>query len=101
MKPPGTLKVSELRAAMERLLTAIEEQIGPEIDIPVDFYWNVPNSAAYKVGKKPKLDVGSVVDDVQSVSDYASEPVDEHTAIWHECEHVAGVLRAIAQVDMR
>ena len=86
---------------MERLLDAIEERFGPEIDLPVDFYWNVPNFAAYKVEEVPTLDVGSVVDDVRSLSEYGSESADEHTAVWHECEHVAGVLRAIAQVDMR
>jgi hypothetical protein len=100
MESTGVVKVADLRTALQRLLDAIEEQIGSEIDLATDFYWNVPNQAAYQVDADPELDVGSVFDDVQSVSDYASGDANEPTIIWHECEHLAGVLRAIANLEM-
>jgi len=97
---PLSLNVAQLRLAVGRLLDAIEHQLGDEVTFGVDHYWNVPNTAAYDPHSQPELDMGQVSDDVKSVRDFSATSVDEPVAIWHECEHIAGVFRAIAKTDL-
>jgi hypothetical protein len=97
--PTTDLRVSDLRTAMTRLLDAIEEQFGAIVHLEDDFYWNVPLDAATAVYATPELDMGSVVDDAASVSDLLARP-DGSVFIWHEAEHLAGILRSIARLDL-
>lgn len=82
---------------MSRLLKAIEAQHGEQLTFDVEDYWNVPISEAYELDRQPGLDVGQISDDVESVREFSAS--DEFVAIWHECEHLAGLLRAIAAKD--
>ncbi|PFG16850.1 hypothetical protein ATK74_1405 [Propionicimonas paludicola] len=84
---------------MTRLLDAIEEQFGAIVHLEDDLYWNVPLSAATAVYDTPELDMGSVVDDAASVGEFLGRP-DEPVFIWHEAEHLAGILRSIARLDL-
>lgn len=93
------LRVSDLRVAMSRLLDAIEDELGAIVHLDDDYYWNVSLSAATAVYTTPELDMGSVVDDAASVKEFASRR-DEYVSIWHECDHLAGVLRAMARLDL-
>ncbi|WP_098460347.1 hypothetical protein [Propionicimonas paludicola] len=97
--PTTDLRVSDLRTAMTRLLDAIEEQFGAIVHLEDDLYWNVPLSAATAVYDTPELDMGSVVDDAASVGEFLGRP-DEPVFIWHEAEHLAGILRSIARLDL-
>ena len=99
MDAPG-ISVDELREAMALLLNAVEERFGSDLRFDEDFYWNVPLRDATTVGKGPELDVGSVVDDATSAREFLTRPLDEFTAIWHEADHLVGLLRAIARLDL-
>lgn len=92
------LALTDLRPAITKLLDAVEEQFGPTLGLEDDFYWNVPLKAAIAVDTTPELDIGSVVDDAKSVSEFATRR--ESVSIWHEADHIAGVLRAIARLDL-
>ena len=83
---------------MTRTLDAIEAKFGHELAFDVDYYWNVPLTQAYRLDLEPDLDMGQVSDDSKSVGDLAAST--DEIAIWHECQHLAGVLRAIAQEDI-
>lgn len=93
------ITVSELRAAMERILDAVADEFGEELRFPGDFYWHVPVDGAFALDHKPKLDVGQVADDAESVHDLVNQPEDEFVSIWHECGHLAGLLQAIEHLD--
>ena len=95
-----TLPIAALRAATARLLDEVEKKLGSEVLLEDDFYWNVPLGEAPDVHGEPRLDLGSVVDDAESVCDFAAQGRDELVSIWHECEHIAGVLRSIARLDL-
>ena len=94
-----SISVAELRSAMTLLLDAVEERFGSDLRFDEDFYWNVPFDEATTVGKDPELVLGSVVEDAASVRDFLSSAPDEFIAIWHEADHLVGLLRAIARRD--
>ena len=92
--------VADLRAAANKLLDAVEAKFGPELRFPEDFYWNVPFGEATEINDSPKPDLGSVVDDTESVREFLSHDGSEFVSIWHEADHLAGVLRSIARLDL-
>ncbi|GAA2743049.1 hypothetical protein GCM10009868_15360 [Terrabacter aerolatus] len=93
------ISVAELRSALTRLLDATEERFGADLRFPEDPYWNVPFSEATVLDREPKLDMGSVVDDAASVRECLTSDPDEYVSIWHEADHIVGLLRAIARLD--
>jgi hypothetical protein len=94
------LSTAELRAALVRLIDAIEDRFGERMSIPEDYYWNVPLAEATVLDRNPTLDMGSVVDDVDSVREFLTQDPEEFLSIWHQADHLAGVLRAIARRDL-
>jgi hypothetical protein len=99
LPPTADVTVADLRTAITKLLDAVEAQFGPELRFPEDFYWNVPFGAATQINASPKPDMGSVVDDTESVREFLSHHDSEIVSIWHEADHLAGVLRSIARLD--
>lgn len=97
---PLILNIEQLRRAVGRVLDAAAARYGQEMRIDVDYYWNVPIDQAYNPSIDPELDMGQVSDDAQSVGDFAAGSADDPVAVWHECQHIAGVLRAIARTDL-
>lgn len=92
--------MADLRAAITKLLDAAERRYGPDLHLAEDLYWNVPLGAATSVDVMPELDLGSVVDDVESVREFLTGPDDQVLSLWHESDHLAGVLRSIARLDL-
>lgn len=95
----NSLNISDLRSAFDRLLDAVEDTFGPELSLPVDYYWSVSLDASFDLERTPALDVGQVSDDLESIREQARASSSEMTVIWHECEHLAGLLRAISFLD--
>ena len=60
----------------------------------------MPVGAATVIDTPPELDLGSVVDDAKSAREFLSRQDNEFVAIWHEADHIAGVLRSIARLDL-
>ena len=44
--------------------------------------------------------MGSVVDDADSIRDLLSQNAGELLVIWHEAEHITGIFRSIARLDV-
>ncbi len=63
------IEVDELRAAVARLLTAVEARFGSRIDLAADHYWSLdpPDAFQLDAGQPPELVVGQLSDDVQEV----------------------------------
>ncbi len=97
--PTSGVAVADVRAAIAKLLDEVEAQFGPELRFPEHFYWNVPLGEAAEINHKPDLDIGSVADDAESVREFLSREGSEFVSVWHESDHLAGVLRSIARLD--
>ncbi|WP_374969295.1 hypothetical protein [Terrabacter sp. BE26] len=94
------ISIAELRAALTLLLEAVEDRFGSRLQFDEDFYWNVPLGDATTVEQDPVLDLGSVVDDVRSVRELVTRAPDDGVYIWHDVDHLVGVLRAIGRLDL-
>ena len=97
---PPIVDIDELRAALTKVLKAVETQYGSRVQIEQDFYRIAPVDQAFDVvGPDPEWTMGSLVDDVESVRSFCGADDDEFVSIWHELAHLAGVLRALEFVD--
>ncbi|MBM0236916.1 hypothetical protein JNW88_06690 [Micromonospora sp. ATA32] len=99
------LRVQDLRQVCGRLLDAVEERFGAEIDLSglgVDHYWNVDLRSAFELRKDPAvgIDVGQSSDDVAELHALLRRPADDTPVLWHDLQHLAGVLRLLAYLDL-
>ena len=90
----------DLCLALDRLPAEVERTGGPEIDLAAHLYRVVAAAEAFAVGTPPTPTVGQLADDLESraaqVADDAEQPL-----VWHDLEHVVGLLRRIAALDLR
>ncbi len=90
----------ELRAALDRVLAAVEKNHGSQITLDEDYYWHLPVEDAYDLSTEPEITtVGQVSDDLAEIKQLLSsdEPV---LAIWHELSHLIGVLRVMEKMSL-
>ncbi len=101
MSETNDLSITELRRALQLLLDAVESKFGSELTFNVDHYWT-PATPFDVYDQSPELTIGQVADDVDSVQRLASSAAggDNELIIWHEAEHIAGILRAVAKLDL-
>lgn len=90
-----SVRASELRAAFERLMSAVDD----EVEIDADVYWDVLLSDAFRMDVEPSVAAGAVSDDVESFRELVSRPP-EDVVLWHDLTHFTGVLRAVAARDL-
>ncbi|MFI6819789.1 hypothetical protein ACIBJE_02405 [Micromonospora sp. NPDC050187] len=100
-----TLRVEELRQVCALLLDAVQERFGAEVDLSVldvDHYWNVDLRSAFSILEDPAsgIDVGQSSDDVAELRALLRRPADEGPWLWHDLQHLAGVLRLLAYLDL-
>lgn len=101
---PRVLQIADLRTATARLLDAAEDKFGSELDldaapVPLDLYWQVSARSAYQMAEDPEHLAGSLTDDLEEVQDLIQRPLDE-TYLWHDLEHLCGLLRMLAFLDL-
>jgi hypothetical protein len=92
-----TIAVADLRVALSKVLAEAERELGPEIDLGADAYWDVPAEVAYSVTSDPpgELVVGQLADDAESVRQIVAS---DEVLVWHDLAHLAAVLRRVAEV---
>lgn len=86
------VRVSDIRQALDRVLGAVERDLGSEFALDADYYWHLPVTAAFNMEVEPSpgvLTTGSLVDDLDGRAGKDSN------ATWHELGHLIGVLRAV------
>src|SRR4051794_36313390 len=91
--------VRDLRLALDRLLAEVERTSGPEIDLAADSYWVVAAADAFVLGAPPTATVGQLADDLESPAAQAADDA-EQPWVWHDLEHVLGLLRRLAALDL-
>lgn len=95
-----TIRVDELRAAMERILLAVERTYGEVITLDEDYYWHLPVEEAYEMRDAPTIaDVGQVSDDVAEIRQGLASG-EEVFSIWHDLSHLIGVLRVVEKLSL-
>ncbi|WP_344171769.1 hypothetical protein [Pilimelia columellifera] len=92
-----------MRAAVTRVLDAIEDDYGAVIDVAAlggGLYRDLPLDAAYEPAPPTgrQLTCGDVLDDAASVSDLTV--TGREITLWHDAHHLAGLLRFIANLDV-
>lgn len=87
--------VSELRILFEKLMNKMEENGIISLDInDIDYYWIVSSDEWTNFETDVSLDVGSLIDDWQSLQKVISE---EHIPTYVDFDRLASILRAIGE----
>jgi hypothetical protein len=91
--------VAELQAAVSRLLEAGERRFGSKLDLGADEYWSLWPSESFDA-PEPRLLRGSLVDDVNSVREFLDrdDRSEDEVLLWHEMNHLIGILMRIASL---
>lgn len=99
------LRIDELREACHRLLDAVEEQFGGEIDLDafpfiLAEYWAFDPRTAYALDCHPELRIqaGDVTDDLEEVRDLLHRSEGE-VFLGHDLGHLCGLLGLLAFMD--
>jgi hypothetical protein len=94
------LTLSELRTVLARILDQIETQFGPQLDLDGGLYWSLESGTAYSLSEAAgaTITAGDLVDDVQTIREILTRDPPE-IYVWHDLEHVIGVLGRIADLD--
>jgi hypothetical protein len=89
------LAFADLSAALERLMAAAAEQIGPVVDLDADHYWSLDVRDAFDLSRDPSVEAGQLSEDVATVRELLSRAEGE-VFLWHDLEHVIGILQRVA-----
>jgi hypothetical protein len=99
------IDVAELRLACNKVLDVVEERLGSEVvlgdgSFVGDHYWELTLEASFGLLDYPELNVvaGQTTDDVDELRRVIDS---EDVVLWHDIEHITGVLRRIASLDLR
>ena len=89
------LNLSDLYAVSEKLFLHLEKQGLEVIDIPVDYYWNIPREQLYNPYEDPSdLDLGQLTDnwsELQKILESENEPL-AYYFVW-----LAAIMRAVGE----
>ena len=89
------VSVEELRAISERIFQHLQAQGVNEIEIPVDYYWDVPRALRYDPYHPPaKLDLGQLSDDWAELTKLAGS---EGRPVGYALVWLGAVLRAAGE----
>ena len=91
--PPSAVSVSELRSGVEMILDAVEAQHGATIELGADSYWTLDSASSFDLTQEPALNTGPLGDDVEALRNIGTA---EPRAVWHELDHLLGLLRRVS-----
>lgn len=99
-EPAGPrIATSDLERVMAKVLDAIREKHGDEIDLDGGLYWRLPFDGPDRLPEDPgEPVVGDLVDDVQEARSLLED--DRAAILWHDLDHAAQLLRRIAALDL-
>jgi hypothetical protein len=89
------LSLVELRTICEKLFLHLEQQQLRVVELPVDYYWNIPKEQIYNPYQEPgKLDLGQLSDDWDELRKVLEE---NGQPLAYDFVGLAAVLRAIGE----
>jgi hypothetical protein len=92
---PTTLVIDDLRQALNRVLDDTAASLGDRVELDGGLYWQVPTQQLYAMDPDGvALTAGDLDDDIRTMHEYlgSSGPA---PALWHELNHLIGILRAL------
>lgn len=94
------MELRKLRAAMDRVLTAIEGRHGQTVDLGADQYWTLDPRRTFDPAAEQAsgLIIGELSDDVREMRDLVAR--DDEPVIWHDLAHIVGILGRVAALDL-
>lgn len=89
------IEIAELRLVLDRVFDQLEREHGSSIDLDADYYWTLDLRRSFDLSEDQTsaLDVGQLSDDVAELRRVLA---DGEIVIWHDLEHLVGVLRRLA-----
>ncbi len=91
--------IADLRLALQRVLDAAEKKFGSVVDLAADYYWTVPSSETFDNLEMPTaLEAGQLSDDVVELRELLARD-DGEIFIWHDLDHLVGILQRLASLD--
>jgi hypothetical protein len=100
MTNEGHVEVRELRAALDRILDAVEAGHGPTIDLRADYYATLDLRLSFDptADQSAGMTMGQLTDDVQELRALLTRT--DAPVVWHDLAHVVGILRRVAALDL-
>lgn len=93
------IDVSKLREISEKLLSHLENNGYDQVELEVDFYWNIPEEEKYKMENSPKdLDIGQLDEDWDFLQELLKQ---DHEPIGYEFVWLGKILEAIGEKVVR
>jgi hypothetical protein len=99
-----SIEVDQLRNIANRLIDTIERDYGRVLSIgssprSIAEYWEFDLETAYTCADNPAKQAGDVSADYDELVESLSR-TDEEIVLWHDLDHLAGVLRGLAFLDL-
>ncbi|SDF44095.1 hypothetical protein SAMN05660485_03369 [Blastococcus fimeti] len=101
MTDPLSVPIDKLRQALDRVLAALQADQGDVVPLSADYYWVLAPRATYDVYEAPSVDdftIGQLSDDVVTLDEMLRP--DQPVSIWHDLQHLAGILQRLATQDL-
>ncbi|MCP2263137.1 hypothetical protein ACFQHV_21905 [Promicromonospora thailandica] len=95
MSAPTTLVIDDLRRALDRVLDDVAATLGDRVELDGGLYWQVPvDELGSNDPDTVDLTAGDLVDDLETMRDLLAS-TGPTPALWHELNHLVGILRAL------
>ena len=92
------IHVSDLSKITEELIAHLRNVSGEEIDLSVDYYWNIETEQKYNPYENPtEIDLGQISDDWQELQQIIEK---EREPIAYDLVKLAAILRAIGEHEL-
>lgn len=93
------IEVSKLREISKKLFSHLENNGYDQVELEVDFYWNIPEEEKYQMENSPKdLDIGQLDEDWDFLQEVLKQ---DHEPIGYEFVWLGKVLEAIGEKVVR
>lgn len=86
------VNIDEIQKITFLLLSKLKDNIGNEVEISNDYYWNIPNEELFNPYEQPKgLTLGQMADDIEEVQ----RLLEYDNPIIYDLKRIASILTAI------
>jgi hypothetical protein len=100
VNPPATIAIDDLRRAINRALDDTAAVLGDEVELDGGLYWQVPAHQLHAMDPDTvTLTAGDLDDDVQTMREYLGSG-GPTPAVWHELNHLIGILRTLEAMTL-
>ncbi len=90
------VSVGELRRIANLVLDHLQQVVGESVELPVDYYWNIPSERMYNVLEDPgDFDIGQLTEDWDDLRRLLDQ--EENDPLCLDLVDLGALLRAIGQ----